>query len=279
MPYVPLSVPVREMGLDDIEAVVEAFAQCTRNAAAAGYDGVELHASHSYLVEEFLSPFYNKRTDEYGGSVENRMRFMLECLGAMRGAAERSIAVGVRLNCDERLPGGLTTADMRVIAAAVDDSRLVDFIDLDLGTYHNYEYLIGPTQTGEHWQVPAIAEVRSAIRRAAVLGCPGLFHDPAKAEDLVASGVMDMVGGTRGFFAEPELARKAQEGHPERIRPCIGLNMCVGGSGCVMNPANGLEFQFGVTKMRRTSTPRRAVIVGGGPAGLEAARNGIPPWT
>ena len=88
MPYIPLSVPVREMTQGDIDAVVGAFALCTRNALAAGYDGVELHASHSYLVEEFLSPFFNKRTDGYGGSFENRMRFMFECLGAMRAGAE-----------------------------------------------------------------------------------------------------------------------------------------------------------------------------------------------
>ena len=272
MPYVPLSVPVRKMTQDDIDSVVQAFALCTRNAVMAGYDGVELHASHSYLVEEFLSPFFNKRTDVYGGSLQNRMRFMFECLAAMRAVAEGRLAVGVRLICDERLPGGLTTADMREVVAAVDATRLVDFIDLDLGTYHNYEFLIGPAQTGEHWQVPAITHVRAGIGRSLVFGCPGLFHDPAKAEELVAGGVMDMVGGTRGFFAEPELARKAEEGHPERIRPCIGLNMCVTGNGCVMNAANGLEFQFGVTKLQRTATPKRTLIVGGGPAGLEAAR-------
>lgn len=272
MPYIPLSVPVREMTQDDIDTVVGSFGLCTRNALAAGYDGVELHASHSYLVEEFLSPFFNKRTDAYGGSLENRLRFLFECLGAMRAGAEGRLAVGVRLICDERLPGGLTTADMKDVATAIDGSGLVDFIDLDLGTYHNYEYLIGPAQTGEHWQVPAIAEVRAAIGRSVVFGCPGLFHDPAKGEELVADGVMDMVGGTRGFFADPELARKAEEGHPERIRPCIGLNMCVGGSGCVMNAANGLEFQFGVARLQPTTTPRRTLVIGGGPAGLEAAR-------
>ncbi|MGE0881046.1 MAG: FAD-dependent oxidoreductase [Acidimicrobiia bacterium] len=271
--YTPIVVPVKAMTKDDIQVAVEAFRLCTANARRAGYDGVELHASHSYLVEQFFSPFFNKRTDEYGGSLDNRLRFMWEVLEAMREAAAGEIAVGARLICDEMLPGGLGAEEMTEIAARLDASGLVDFFDLDVGTYHSFEVMIAPWELPDHWEVDHIAKVRSAIKNAVVLGCPGRFHDPAKAETLIASGALDMVGGTRGWFADPALAIKAKEGRANEIRPCIGLNRCGEGSRqCVMNPTKGLEDRWSEHTLSKADVSRRVLVVGGGPAGLEAAR-------
>lgn len=272
-PFSPLVVPVREMGEAQIREVIASFAQCAANAAHAGYDGVEMHASHGYLIEQFLSPFYNKRRDGYGGSLANRMRFMMECLEAMRAAMEDGMALGVRLNCDEGVAGGLTPTDFSEIARELDGTGLVDFFDLDVGTYHTFETMIAPAlQTREHWQLERIQVVRSQISNAVVLGCPGRFHDPRTAEALISAGAMDMVGGTRGFFADPFMALKASEGRLADIRPCIGLNMCLTEAGCVMNPAKGREAELGEGTLVPAATPQRLVIIGGGPAGLEAAR-------
>ena len=269
--YAPLPVPVKAMTVDDINTVVEAFELNAANARLAGYDGVELHGSHSYLVEQFYSPFYNQRSDEFGGSLDNRLRFVFEVLAALRRGIGADRAVGIRLNCDEMLPGGLGADDMGEIAARLDSSGLVDFVDLDIGTYHAMDTMIAPYQLGEHWEMDSIARVRPAVSRAAVLGCPGRFHDPGKAEALIVAGALDMVGGTRGFFADPEIARKAREGRAREIRPCIGLNGC-SGRGCVLNGAHGDEITYGLDQLTPAAPRRRVVVVGGGPAGMEAAR-------
>ncbi|MBI3978573.1 MAG: NAD-binding protein [Chloroflexi bacterium] len=267
----------REMTRDDIRDVIDGFARSTRNVKAAGYDGVEIHAAHSYLPEQFLSPFFNKRTDEYGGSLEGRLRFTLELIEAMRDAAGPDMALGLRMVCDELLPGGLTQDDYREIFRRLDETGKVDFLDLDIGTYHTFPLMIPtmfvPKLPGEEY----IANVRSAIRRAAVLGCPGQLSDPADAERLIAEGKMDMVGAARAFMCEPELAKNAQAGRHDLNRPCIACNACLGDHGgggisCAYNPATGREKHWGVTTFAAVSQPRRVVVVGGGPAGLEAAR-------
>ena len=121
MPFTPLLVPVKAMTPDDIAMVVAAFEHCAVNARIAGYDGVELHASHSYLAEQFYSPFYNKRTDDYGGTIGNRLRFTYEVLEALRRGIGDDSAVGLRLNCDEMLPGGLASDEMCEIATRIDE--------------------------------------------------------------------------------------------------------------------------------------------------------------
>lgn len=257
---------------EDIREVVEMVALSTRNAVRAGFDGVELHAAHLHSTGLFLSGFTNRRTDEYGGSLENRMRFAVECLEAIRANAPSHAAVGIRMPCDEELPNGVTGEEAQEIARRLEASGLVDFFDLDIGTSNNYWKLWAPHHLPSGWEVPYIAKVRQAIERTPVLGCPGRMQDPDEAEAILASGAMDMVGGTRGFFADPDFPRKAEEHHAADIRPCIGMNACLFDGQCVMNPVAFLETEFGADRLTPAAAPKRVVIVGGGPAGLEAAR-------
>jgi 2,4-dienoyl-CoA reductase-like NADH-dependent reductase (Old Yellow Enzyme family)/thioredoxin reductase len=269
------SIP-RAMTQDEIRAVIAGFAASARNMRSAGYDGVEIQGAHSALVEQFLSPFYNKRADSYGGSPANRLRFALELLEAVREGAGAGLAVGIRLNTDELLPGGLGADELGEIAARLDESGLVDFIDLDIGTMHTAPLMIAPSYVPPLPAEDFIAAIRPSIRRAALLGCPGRMTEPSEAERLVREGAMDMVGAARAHIAEPRFAALAEAGRAHEIRTCIACNHCLegilGGVGCVINPATGRERIWGDASLARRAPGRRVVVVGGGPAGLEAAR-------
>jgi 2,4-dienoyl-CoA reductase-like NADH-dependent reductase (Old Yellow Enzyme family) len=256
----------------DIREIVRLIGVNTKNAIRAGFDGVELHAAHLHSVGMFMSGFTNRRTDEYGGSLENRMRIVYECLESMHENADGTLAIGIRMTADEKLELGISGEEAQEIVRGLEASGLVHFFDLEIGHSQAMWDVWAPHYQPQGYQVPYIAKVRAAIDHTPVLGCPGRIQDPDLCEEYIASGKMDMVGGVRGFFADPEFPRKAEEGRPEEIRPCIGLSSCVFEGQCVMNPVNFAEFKYGVTKMTRTDAPKRVVVVGGGPAGLEAAR-------
>jgi 2,4-dienoyl-CoA reductase-like NADH-dependent reductase (Old Yellow Enzyme family) len=262
----------RPLTTDDLKRIAGLVGLSARNAREAGFDGVELHAAHLHSTGLFLSGFTNRRTDEYGGSTENRMRFAVECLQAIREAVDDTIAVGIRMPCDEQLPNGIDADQAREIVQRFEELKLLDFIDLDIGHSQHMWHVWAPHYLPASYEVPYIAKVRAAIKDAVVLGCPGRLNEPSEAERIIESGAMDMVGGVRGFFADPEWPQKGLELRTEEIRPCIGLNSCTYEGQCVMNPANYLEALYGVTKITKSDTPKRLVVAGGGPAGLEAAR-------
>jgi 2,4-dienoyl-CoA reductase-like NADH-dependent reductase (Old Yellow Enzyme family) len=258
--------------VEHIHRIVQLAGLSAKNATEAGFDGVELHAAHLHSTGMFLSGFTNRRTDDYGGSIENRMRFPVECLEAIRAGVGHSIAVGIRMTAEEHLPNGIDSEESCEIVRRFEALGLVDYFDLDIGHSQHTWHLWGPHYLPKSYQVPYIAKVRAAIHTAVVLGCPGRLRDPAEAQRIIASGAMDMVGSTRGFLADPEWVQKGLELHSDEIRPCTGLNGCLFEGQCVMNPANHLESLYGVTKVRPTAKPKRVVIVGAGPAGMEAAR-------
>lgn len=258
--------------VDEIHRIAELCGISAANAIKAGFDGVELHAAHLHSVGMFMSGFTNRRTDEYGGSLENRLRFTMECLESIRARVGRKIAVGIRMTCEENLPEGVDAAEAVEIVKRLEATGMLDFFDLDIGHSQHMWHVWGPHYLPESYQVPYIAKVRAAIRDAVVLGCPGRIRDPSEAERIIESGAMDMVGGTRGFYADPEWPKKGLEMRVEEIRPCVGLSGCVFEGQCVVNPTNYLESLYGVTKLLPSEVPKRVVVVGGGPAGLEAAR-------
>lgn len=262
----------KPLSTHDIRRIVDLVALSTRNARLAGFDGVELHAAHLHSVGLFLSGFTNRRTDEYGGSLENRLRFPLECLEAMRENAGGTLAVGIRMPCDEGLPDGVDAEEAVQIVRRLEESGLVDFFDLDIGHSQHMWQLWAPHYVAPGWELPHINKVSAAIQNTPVLGCTGRMQLPDEADKILAGKSMDMVGGVRGLFADPEYPKKSEEGRAGEIRPCIGMNSCLYEGQCVMNPTNYLEVQYGTTKITKTAAAKRVTVIGGGPSGLEAAR-------
>ena len=263
------------MSKRDIEAWLEAFRTCVRNLKAAGYDGIEVHCTHGLLLEHFLSPFFNRRTDEYGGSLQNRLRIVVRALEIARQETAGTMAVGIRLMCDEMVPNGLTQTDSAEALALLDEAGLLDFADLDIAIEPN-QFAIGmPSYLVDELTYESfVKEVGKAASKARVLSCLGRVTKIADAERVIAEGTADMVGAARGLIAEPELVKNAEEDHEERSRICIACNWCLGGDGysCAINPATAKEKRWGVNTFTPARNRGRVVVVGGGPGGLEAAR-------
>ena len=260
-----------------IDEIVGAFASAAGRCQRAGIDGVEIHAASGYLLEQFLSPATNQREDEYGGPLENRMRFLREVLEAVRAEVGPGFPVGVRLSSEEYIPGGLTPTDTAEIARAVEP--LVDFVDVHLSTYWRFHKMLAPMGDPLGYELPMSEVVTSAVSVPTIVA--GRIMTLDHAEHIVASGVADMVSMVRALIADPDLVAKAIAGEADRVRPCIGSNfgcvgqlMSTGRMGCVVNPRAGLEATRTATadEVPSESSRARVLVVGGGPAGLEAAR-------
>jgi 2,4-dienoyl-CoA reductase-like NADH-dependent reductase (Old Yellow Enzyme family) len=269
--------PPKEIEPHEIREVVEHFARSARNAVAAGFDGVELHAAHGYLIHEFLSPKTNRRTDEYGGSAEKRLRFAVEVLEAVRAAVGTAAAVGIRLVGDEELPdgSGLSPADAGAIAARLEAAGLIDFVDVSIG--RSGLGMVRPLYAPHLLGVYAARAVKEAVRRVPVLAVHRILT-PDEAEGILARGEADAVTLVRALIADPEWPAKARAGAAESIRRCTGCNQgCYGNLlqalpiTCVTNPAVGREDVLGLGTLVPAARAKRVVVVGGGPGGLEAA--------
>jgi len=266
----------KEMEHDDIEEIVEAFGTAADRARQAGYDGVELHAAHGYLISQFLSPFYNDRDDEYGGSLENRMRFFEEVIDSVDDAISDDMAFGARFTIDERVEGGLTAdgEGLEIVERIGDD---LDFWDLDIGVKQSIDDMIGPSRRhSKNYQIEFIEEATEALD--VPVGGTGRITDPRDAERLLESGALDMVGMARQSIADPHWPKKAREGRVDQIRECIGCNICVSQSRqgipliCTQNPTVGEEQRWGPEEYEQVDEPKGILVVGGGPAGTEFAR-------
>ncbi len=268
-----------EIEPEQIAMVVRAFGDATRRCREGGLDGVELSFAHNHLVDQFWSPLFNQRTDEYGGSLENRMRFGFEVLREIRRQVGRDWVVGARISGDEMTPGGLTGADMAEIARQLAASGLVDFLSIIGGAAHTVPLQALAVPNMAHPRglfVPIVAAIK-----AAVPGMP-IFHagrivEPAHADQVIADGAIDMVGMTRALIADPDLPNKVREGRGDDVRVCVGANEgCIDRIyqgkpvTCIQNPRTGRELEMG--EPERAAMPKRVLIVGAGVAGLEAAR-------
>jgi mycofactocin system FadH/OYE family oxidoreductase 2 len=268
----------KEMEGEDIQECIEFFARSATHALEGGFDGIELQLGHSSLVRQFLSPATNYREDEYGGNSENRLRFCLEVIDAVRKAVGPDYSLGVRLNADEMHPrGGLTLEDAKDIAVRLEKTGWLDFMDLSLGTFHNLFLVDGSMHIPLAYTVPLASGIRSVIDLPVF--CTNRINDPHLAEKILADGQADMIGMVRALICDPELPNKAKEGRPDDIRHCIACNQgCMGrvglghSLGCIHNPAVGEEKKLGVGTLQSCERPKKVVIVGAGPAGLEAAR-------
>jgi 2,4-dienoyl-CoA reductase-like NADH-dependent reductase (Old Yellow Enzyme family)/NADPH-dependent 2,4-dienoyl-CoA reductase/sulfur reductase-like enzyme len=280
-PIGPSSVPCfnrevpRELNVAELHGLVEAFAQAARRAVEAGFDGVELHMAHGYLLQQFLSPLSNHRRDEYGGDLKARLRFPLEVLRAVRAEVGEEIPIFCRLCVDEAVPGGILPEDGQKIAHALEQAG-ADVIDVTGGNAETFEVSV-PSQAdppGGHL-LPLAAAVKQVVSVPVI--AVGKLHDPLVMERVLAEGQADLIAVGRGLIADPELPRKASEGRFREIRPCLACNApeCHGrifrqlSMGCVVNPVVGRESSY---ELRPAERRRRVLVIGGGPAGLEAAR-------
>jgi mycofactocin system FadH/OYE family oxidoreductase 2 len=266
----------KEMEIEDIREVIESFCKSATHVREGGFDGIELQIGHSSLLRQFLSPLSNLRTDEYGGSLENRMRLALEVIEAVRATVGPDFTLGIRLCADEMIPGGLTLDDAREMAHRFEATEKIDFIDLSIGTFYNL-YLVGGTMhTPLGYTIPLAAGVKEVVNLPVF--ATGRINDPVMAERILADGQADMIGMVRAQICDPRMANKAKEGRLEEIRYCVADNQgCYGRIalnktiGCVQNPAIGCEKTQGIGSIKPTAVKKRVLIVGGGPAGLRAA--------
>ncbi len=260
----------------DIREVVASFARSAENVREGGLDGVEIHAAHSYLLGQFLSPISNKRTDEYGGSLENRCRLALEVIDAVRTAVGPDYPVGIRMSADEFAPGGLVIQDTVEIARIFAATGKLDWIDVSVGAYWSMApVIVAPMTFPPGFAVDLAAAIKQAVDLPVF--CVGRIVDPLQAERILEENKADMVGMTRALLSDPELPIKAREGRLEDIRHCTGCMYCVARElnnqpiACIHNPAAGREKWLGIGTLRRAERSKRVLVIGGGPAGLKAA--------
>jgi 2,4-dienoyl-CoA reductase-like NADH-dependent reductase (Old Yellow Enzyme family) len=268
-----------EMEDHDFRRIVADYAAATRRAREGGLDGVEISTQAGTLIEQFWSPAMNRRGDRYGGSLANRLRFGLDVLEACRRAAGDDVLMGIRMPGDEFLKDGLTHDDCIEIARRHAASGLIDFISIVGGTAVDYEAeaRIWPTM----W-VPSAPYLKLAGAIKAEVAIPILhatrIADAATAVHAVREGLLDMVGMTRAFLADPHHVRKLAQGREAEIRPCVGAGYCVDrvllgkDALCLHNVATGRELTIPQVMTKSEGPRRRVVVAGGGPAGLEAAR-------
>ncbi|HEV2551612.1 MAG TPA: NADH:flavin oxidoreductase [Stellaceae bacterium] len=262
----------------DIARIVGQYAAAAERCKAAGLDGLEIDC-YGHLMDQFWSPATNKRDDDYGGSLDNRMRFSLAVLHAIRQSVGSDFLVGVRMVCDEDWEKGLSKEEGFAIARRLAGSGLIDFINVIRGhidTDEGLSHVIPGMGARSAPHLDFAGEVRSTTKFP-------VFHaariqDVATARHAVASGKLDMVGMTRAHLADPHIARKVAEGRESEIRPCVGMGYCIDriyvglDALCIHNPATGREASMPHVVAPATTRGRKVVVVGAGPAGLEAAR-------
>jgi 2,4-dienoyl-CoA reductase-like NADH-dependent reductase (Old Yellow Enzyme family) len=284
-PWAPSAIPDPHSGTiphamtpEEIDEVVESHATTARNMQDATFDGVELHGAHGYLITQFLSPWSNRRDDDYGGSLENRLRFVRQIVDALRATCGRRFVVGLKLNAHELVAGGIDLAESRRIATALVGDGGLDYFAVSQG---NFSKTLEAHAPDMHFPRLAFRELARGIKEVAG-GVPvcvmARVVSPEDAEDALASGDGDFVGMSRALVADAELPMKARHGRADRIRPCISCNVCWGAVAagkpitCLYNPSVGHEAAVNVDQPPAAVVKRRVVVVGGGLAGLEAAR-------
>ncbi|QNB47804.1 FAD-dependent oxidoreductase [Thermanaerosceptrum fracticalcis] len=277
----PIPCPVKqempkELSLEEIKELVEAFGQAARRAKEAGFDAVEIHGGHGYLVNQFLSPYSNKRTDEYGGTFENRMKFPLEVIQRIRKEVGESFPIIYRMSAEEYVAGGLTLDDTTVFARKLVEAG-IDALHISGGVYETSAMIIQPAAIPQGCFVENAAAIKKAINGEVPVLVAGRIKDPVMAEQIIREGKADLVSMGRALLADPELPKKVAEGKAETIRKCIACNQgCIDrlfldiDIACLANAATGHETEFN-TEIPATNK-KKVLVIGGGPGGLEAAR-------
>lgn len=263
----------------EIEEIIESFVAAARRAKQAGFDGVELFAAYNAIIDQFWTPFNNRRDDRWGrGSLKSRTRFSSEIMRRIRKMAGEDFIIGLAISMQPHVEPNLSIEAMQEIVAWHDARNLMDYVTCGTGSYFSFHELMPTVFYADKLGAP-FAEALKAVVRNARVQCESHVRTPENANYVVASGQADMVSIVRGQIADPHLANKAREGRPEDVRPCLSCNqMCWGRRyrdywiSCLINPSAGREFQWGGDRFMASASPKTVLVVGGGVAGLEAAR-------
>ena len=267
----------RVMSTDYIQTLVQAFAQAARRMAEAGLDGVELVASHGMLMAQFLNPLTNFRTDQYGGTGENRFRFISECITQTRRLIGSEKIIGLRISADEYEPDGIDAPAWLNICKRLNEEVELDFIDVTVGSMTGpggSVHVVPPMQIEHAYTAPKAGQIKAVVDKTILVA--GRINQPQLAEQVLAAGQAHMCGMTRAMISDPEMPNKARAGKLDDIRACIGCNQaCIGhyhmgvDISCIQNPLSGREVTLG--KHIEAETKRKILVVGGGPGGMKAA--------
>ena len=272
-----VQIPVRELNTDEIQDLIERFADAALRVKKAGMDGVEIHAAHGYLICEFLSPYTNKRSDEWGGSLEGRLKFLMEVIKHTRDKVGPDFPIGVRISADEFITGGLTLEETKEIASRAEVAG-IDVLHVAAGIYESGPKMIEPMRYEEGWRVYLAEGIKKAVNIPVIT--VGQIKTPDFAEQVLNDRRADFVAIGRALIADPEWPCKAEEGRKKDIRKCISCNIgCIGGHvfsdlfmRCTVNPVVGREKKEGWPRLKVAEREKNVIVVGGGPGGMEAAR-------
>ncbi|MGD9885121.1 MAG: FAD-dependent oxidoreductase [Reyranella sp.] len=282
--YAPSVVPdqrfhtmPRAMPVALIEEIIAEAGKAARRFGEAGFDGIELLASHGLLISDFLNPRHNQRNDAYGGSFENRLRFLADLLAVVRAGLGDGPVLGIRISAEEVEPGGLEKDEVIAVCQALKARRAIDYVNTTLGSMQGLGgsvHVVPPMELAHAYVAPKAGTLRAAVGLPVLVA--GRINQPQIAEAVLAAGQVDMCGMTRAMISDPEMPNKARAGRTDDIRACIACNQaCIGhyhmgvGISCIQNPVTGRERQLG--SIARSAAPRRILVAGGGPAGMKAA--------
>lgn len=267
----------RESSIEILKDAIQSFGDAARRSVEAGFDTIEFHAGHNYTPHSFLSKAFNKRTDEYGGSLENRSRFVIQCIEAIRNNIPEDMPLFMRIDAhDDYLEDGLTIDEVIEFCKLAKNAG-VDILDVSRGNFSSagIKYEVPPVDLPRGFNVENAARIKKETGMLTV--AVGRINDPEQADEIIRSGKADIVVIGRGQLADPEFCNKAKEGKEKSIIRCVGCNQgCYDGFvspdvqyiTCMRNPALGREREYALVK---TDNPKKVLVIGGGVAGLEAA--------
>jgi len=265
-----------EMDIEEIHEIINSYAEVAERIRCAGFDGVEIHSAHGgYLIQEFLSPFSNRRSDEFGGSLENRMRFLKLILTEVRRRVGNDYTVGLRISGDEFVPGGLTIVDVKQIVKHVTALNMVDYVNQSMGSYASLPVVLPDNRFPSGCFAYLAGEIKKETTVPVIAS--GRINDPLLAEKILDDGMADLIGMARGLIADPHLPRKAREGKLDEVRPCVGCCECLNRIfkelplRCIHNPSAGREIEYGNYPGDHSSREKKILVVGGGVAGMKVA--------
>jgi 2,4-dienoyl-CoA reductase-like NADH-dependent reductase (Old Yellow Enzyme family)/thioredoxin reductase len=274
VPSPMLDVTPHELTVEEIQKVIDDFGDSAYRIKCSGYDGVELHGAHGYLLAEFMSFYANKRYDEYGGSLDNRMRLPLEVIAKIKERCGEDFPILFRFSVEEFVPGGRTTEESKAIAMMLEEAG-VACIDISSSTYESYDHYMPPCGTPYNQLAGFAAEIKKVVNIPVAV--VGHITDPRLAESIIRSGQADIVDIGRSSIADPDFPNKYFEGHPETIRQCLSCSqgcVCLVEAGqpvsCMTNPHCGQEYTDDLAPAKEA---KNVVVVGGGPAGIVAAES------